>query len=76
MFLICVLLQVLLEEDVKELEDHLNLPEYEHEQDGLEDGSWLQCFCEDGKGRAVLYWVDAHSGHVQFTQPTRGETLG
>ena len=24
----------------------------------------------------MLYWVDAHSGHVQFTQPLRGEKLG
>ena len=27
---------------------------------------------EDGKGHAVLYWVDAHSGHVTFRLLTRG----
>jgi len=71
-------MQVILEEDVKELEDHLNLPEVEQDEDGTvlgDDGSWLQCYCEDGKGHAVLYWVDAHSGHVQFTQPLRGEII-
>ena len=26
-------------------------------------------------GHAVLYWVDAHSGHVQFVQPSNGEII-
>ena len=27
-------------------------------------------------GHASLYWVDAHTGIVQFTAPLRGERLG
>lgn len=69
-------MQVILEEDVKELEDHLNLPEYEPDDTQMaDDGSWLQCCCEDGQGHAALYWVDAHSGQVQLTQPNRGEII-
>lgn len=71
-------MQVILEEDVKELEDHLNLPEYEPDEDAIlsnDDGSWLQCYMEDGKGHASLYWVDAHTGIVQFTSPQRGEII-
>ncbi|CAJ1365905.1 unnamed protein product [Effrenium voratum] len=70
-------MQVILEEDVKELEEHLNLPEYDAGDDFSDgsNGSWLQCWCEDGKGHAVLYWVDAHSGHVQFVQPSNGEII-
>jgi len=29
-----------------------------------------------GPGHASLYWVDAHTGIVQFTAPLRGERLG
>ncbi|CAE7915635.1 unnamed protein product, partial [Symbiodinium sp. KB8] len=70
-------MQLILEEDVKELEDHLQLPEYQAEEqhEAFQDSSWLQCWCEDGKGHAVLYWVDAHSGQVTFRQPASGEII-
>ena len=51
-------LEVILEEDVKELEEHLNLPEYDAGDDFSDgsNGSWLQCWCEDGKGAAAFFF--------------------